>query len=412
MPDTRAMREDQPGTGEWQRGWTVAVGAGLTAATGVNLLYFVFSIFIPSLLKDTGWTLGQFSQLQALVGLGSLIAPLVGWAFDHYGLRPVYALGMVALTGLYIFIALMPLQPILFGVMVFVTGVIGVFTSSIAYTRAVTSWFTVHRGFALAISATGLSLAAVIFPPVFEHLISENGWRAGYWLLAVLSGCVGLPVVLWLLRDPPWRQPSHVVPTDASSPDHGFARTPTFWAIGLAYICINMPGGGLLSQAVPMLQEEGLSFKFAAWGISAFASGQLVGRLGCGWMLDRRNPSRVAALFTAIPAIGCLILWGTHGNTAVALFAIAAVGIQQGAEIDLIPFFVARRFGTQRYGTIYGWLQTLAWVGTLAGILLFGKMHDWTGSYALFQMGGAVAYLIAATTFGMIRLPAVTPVSR
>jgi MFS family permease len=406
------MREDLPAQGEWQRGWTVAVGAGLTAATGANLLYFVFSIFIPSLMKDTGWTLGQFSQLQALVGLGSLVAPLVGWAFDHYGLRPVYALGMVALTLLYIFIALMPLHPILFGVMVFVTGVIGVFTTSIAYTRAVTPWFTVHRGFALAVSATGLSLAAIIFPPIFERLISAEGWRAGYWLLAALSGLIGLPVVLKLLRDPPWHTETIARPASRDDADHGFARTPTFWAIGLAYICINLPGSGLLSQAVPMLQEEGLSFTFAAWGISAFASGQLVGRLGCGWLLDRRNPSRVAALFTAIPAIGCLILWGTHGSTLVALLAIAAVGIQQGAEIDLIPFFVARRFGTQRYGTIYGWLQMLAWAGTLTGILLFGKVHDWTGSYALFQMGAAVAYLIAALTFSQIRLPPVTPVNR
>ncbi|MBP6435723.1 MAG: hypothetical protein KA292_13785, partial [Sphingorhabdus sp.] len=74
---------------EWRRGWRTVLGAALAAATGVNLLYFVFSLFIPHLQKETGWTLGEFSQLQALVGIGSLAAPLVGWAMDRYGLRRV-----------------------------------------------------------------------------------------------------------------------------------------------------------------------------------------------------------------------------------------------------------------------------------------------------------------------------------
>ena len=45
---------------EWRRGWRTVLGAALAAATGVNLLYFVFSLFIPHLQKETGWTLGEF----------------------------------------------------------------------------------------------------------------------------------------------------------------------------------------------------------------------------------------------------------------------------------------------------------------------------------------------------------------
>jgi hypothetical protein len=87
---------------EWRRGWRTVLGAALAAATGVNLLYFVFSLFIPHLQKETGWTLGQFSQLQAhcrdrfarrtarRMGDGSL------W------LRRVWATGMVAIALLYL----------------------------------------------------------------------------------------------------------------------------------------------------------------------------------------------------------------------------------------------------------------------------------------------------------------------
>jgi cyanate permease len=122
-------------------------------------------------------------------------------------------------------------------------------------------------------------------------------------------------------------------------------------------------------------------------------------------MLDRVHPQRTAFFFTLIPAIGCVLLWQTQNHYAAALFAVAAIGVQQGAEIDLLAYFVARRFGLDRYGSIYGWVQVAGWMGTLCGVLLFGKIHDWTGSYDLFQAGAVFSYIIAATAFLFVRLP-------
>ena len=83
-----------------------------------------------------------------------------------------------------------------------------------------------------------------------------------------------------------------------------------------------------------------------------------------------------------------------HRSLAAALFAVAAIGVQQGAEIDLLAYFVASRFGMDRYGTIYGWVQVAGWMGTLCGVLLFGKIHDWTGDYSLFQAGAVFHRLL------------------
>lgn len=389
---------------EWRRGWPVVTGAALAAATGINLLYYVFSIFIPQLQKETGWTLGEFSQLQALVGLGSLTAPAVGWAMDRFGVRPVYALGMGLLTLLFVTIAILPLVPTLFGVMVFITGLIGVWTSSIAYTRAVAGWFHHNRGMALALAATGLSLSAVLMPPLFGAVVNAEGWRAGYWLLAALSGLVGLPAILFLLKGTP--DPRHI-PADHEATDPSVLRSPAFWLLIASMACINFPGSGMLSQMVPMMLEEGIGAKTAALGISAFAVGQVIGRLACGYLLDRTHPQRVAFFFTLVPAIGCFLLWQMTGSPMVAFLAVAAIGVQQGAEIDLFAFFVARRFGLARYGTIYGWIQVAAWSSTIAGVLSFGKVHDLTGSYSLFQLAGAFAYIAGACLIAMVSLPPV-----
>lgn len=388
---------------EWRRGWRIVLGAGLAAGTGVNLLYYVFSIFIPALQKETGWTLGQFSTLQALIGLGSLAAPAVGYAMDRVGLRAIYALGMALLALLFVVIAALPLAPWLFGAIVFATGLIGVATTSIAYTRAVNGWFVASRGFALAVAATGLSLSAVAMPPVFEWIVSTYGWRAGYLLLAALAGGIGLPAILVLLKDPK-TEPGKAATRHAPD-DTGFVSSPPFWLMCGAMVAINLPGSGMLSQMVPMLVGEGLTARTAALGISAFAAGQFVGRLACGWLLDRANPLRVAFAFTLVPSFGCLALFGLQHSAIAALLGVAAIGVQQGAEIDLLGYLVARRFGLDRYSTIYGWVQTAGWTGTLCGILAFGRMHDWTGSFALFQLCAAASYAIAATLFLFVRLP-------
>lgn len=394
---------------EWRSGWRVVLGAALAAATGVNLLYYVFSIFIPPLQKETGWTLGQFSQLQALVGLGSLAAPAVGWAMDRWGFRRVYAIGMALLTLLFITVAAMPFVPSLFGLLVFITGLIGVLTTSISYTRAVAGWFVRNRGLALALAATGISLSAVIMPPLFEVVIGREGWRAGYLLLAALSGLIGLPAILLLLREEPARTERAAETRPDGETDHAFFRTSAFWFIIASFMCFNLPGSGILSQMVPMMLEEGVSAKMAALGISAFAVGQVMGRLGCGALLDRANPSRVAFVFTLVPAFGCLALWGTNGTPWITLLAVGVVGVQQGAETDLLAYFIARKFGLDRYGMIFGWVQAAGWTSTISGILLFGRIHDVTGSYAPFQLMGVFAYALGAVMISLVQLPRLTP---
>jgi predicted MFS family arabinose efflux permease len=294
--------------------------------------------------------------------------------------------------------------PTLFGVMVFITGLIGVWTTSIAYTRAVAGWFHDNRGMALALAATGLSLSAVVMPPVFGLVIDSQGWRAGYLLLAALSGFVGLPAILFLLKGTP---DALLATASPEATDPSMLRSPGFWLLIASMLCINFPGSGMLSQMVPMMLEEGVAAGAAALGISAFALGQVAGRLACGYFLDRANPQRVAFFFTLFPALGCFFLWQMTGNPTVAFFAVAAIGVQQGAEIDLFAFFVARRFGLARYGTVYGWIQVAAWSSTIVGVLGFGKVHDLTGNYGLFQLAGGAAYLAGAILIAMVSLPPV-----
>ena len=89
------------------------------------------------------------------------------------------------------------------------------------------------------------------------------------------------------------------------------------------------------------------------------------------------------------------------------------IGLQQGAEVDIFAYFIARRFDLARYGTIYGTLIGLSWIGTATGVLGVGHIHDQTGSYDLAQLIGAVALAIGTVLLALIHLPSrATPLTR
>ena len=86
---------------------------------------------------------------------------------------------------------------------------------------------------------------------------------------------------------------------------------------------------------------------------------------------------------------------------------MGVVGVQQGAETDLLAYFIARKFGLDRYGMILAGCRPRAGPRP-SGILLFGRIHDVTGSYAL-PAYGVFAYALGAVMISSIQLPRLTP---
>jgi predicted MFS family arabinose efflux permease len=131
----------------------------------------------------------------------------------------------------------------------------------------------------------------------------------------------------------------------------------------------------------------------------------LVGRVAIGRMLDKLNPLLVATSALAIPAVGCMILLG--GSPSVATFAIAAAlfGFSAGAEVDVLPFMVARYFGLQSFGAIYGTLLVFFAAGSGTGGILTGYIRDVTGTYRPALLGGVIVFLLGAALVGFLGSP-------
>jgi hypothetical protein len=80
----------------------------------------------------------------------------------------------------------------------------------------------------------------------------------------------------------------------------------------------------------------------------------------------------------------------------MALFAAILLGIDIGAEVDIMAFLLGRYFGLSHYGAVYGTLLASFTLGSGAGPWLIALSFDRSHTYANALMGCALA-LIAAS---------------
>ncbi len=163
-------------------------GAVVGSATGVSaLLLYTSGLFVAGLTAEFGLTRTQFGLGVLLVTLALAAAnPLVGWAVDRYGAKWPAVSGLLLLSlgfaclGLFVqstrgYLLLQPL-----------VALVGAASGPIAFSKLVSSTFRERRGVALGITMAGIGIAAALVPPLLASLIASNGWRAGYFALALV----------------------------------------------------------------------------------------------------------------------------------------------------------------------------------------------------------------------------------
>src|SRR5215213_698863 len=184
-------------------GWVLVVMLGITQTMTWGILYYGFTVMLPVLEADRGWTRGQmsgaFSIAMLLSGLGA--APVGRW-LDDRGPRVLMTAGSVAATLL--LLALARVDTLIEFYVVW--ALIGIVMSAVLYEPAfavVTAWFERHRTRAITAVTLMAGFASTIFMPVESWLIELQGWRTALVTLAAfLAVTTILPHALLLKRRP------------------------------------------------------------------------------------------------------------------------------------------------------------------------------------------------------------------
>lgn len=390
-----------------------------TMCCSTSVVLINTGVFIRPLGAAMGWGRGEVTFALSVAALSMAFAnPFVGRAIDHFGVRPVL-IGSLVSYG--VFTAATPSLIGLFGPLGLYIGfglvaALGAGSNVIAYVRVLSGWFAGpmdgSRGLALGIAGAGVPLGAAVSSPLAVKLIDLFGWRAGFWGLAVLPFCIGLPVAIFGVRMAHGETGGARAAlaggrTRASGLSLGEAsRTRQFWLMIAIVLLMASCLQGIGIHTPPLLSDRGISANGLALVLAVTSVLGIAGRVGAGFLFDYFFAPWVSIGIFGIAATAAFMLVGLPG-LAAAIAATMLVTVGSGAESDFVGYLVGRYFGLRSYGEIFGWIYGMFMVGIAVGPLLFGIAFDHFGSYRVpFIFAGCGLALICVLLLLMPRFPA------
>ena len=161
--------------------------------------------------------------------------------------------------------------------------------------------------------------------------------------------------------------------------------------------------GTLMVHVMPYLSSVGVFRSTASMVTMAVPLLSIPGRLCSGWLADRFNKKRVAAIFFTFTVLGllCLSYISSEAKWILVPFVIL-FGLGWGSNNTLRTSMLREYFGRSRFGSIFGFMMGISALGGMAGPLFAGWVYDTWASYQIAWLTLAIlvfaSVIIIATT--------------
>jgi MFS family permease len=375
--------------------------AALTLAVQ-NGVYMSFAVLYLPLIDEFRGTRAEVATVHsAVLLLGGLGSPMIGWAFDRLGPRRLFQYGAVVAAIGFLLASRAHSLPEL----VLTYGIVGGFGLAMLGSQAnmivAALWYPATRGRAIALVDLGTGAGAFAFLPLAQALVDRVGWRGTLlvWVALLLAVVVPLNV---LQRLPP-RSPVDV--SNVSSPARwtlGTAlRSPAFWWLAAMRFCGACAFPVMNTHMVAYAIGQGIAPERAATALGAVSLVSLVGRFSTGALSDRigRAPTLTLAYASAALGIGCLSMLSLHGAGWWLVLYVVWYGLAQGSTGIIGSARTADIFAGPTFGSIFGWVALAIGPGEAFGAWVGGRIYDGAGSYL-----PAFAFVIVALAGGVFAI--------
>jgi MFS family permease len=360
-----------------------------------------FVVVLPAIQADFGITRGEASLPFTLTMFGFGIGGIVMGRFaDRFGIvMPVMA-GAIALGAGY------GLSGITGGIgtLSLAQGLLG-FGSAATFGPLMTDmshWFVRRRGIAVAIASCGNYLSGVIWPPLIQHFIEIDGWRATQIGVGVICVVTLLPLSLLLRR----RAPTH---HQAASNAAAAGKLGTLGISSNALMVLLFIAGISCCVAMSMPQvhivaycgDLGYGPARGAEMLSLMLGFGLISRITGGYFADRIGG--VATLLISSALQGFALFLYLFFDGLFSLYVISALfGLFQGSIVPMYAIVVREYFAPGEAGTRLGFVLLATLGGMALGGWMSGLIFDLTGSYQAAFLNGLGWNLINVSIVGWL----------
>lgn len=380
----------------------------LSAAMGIRQ---TFGLFVGPFSADRGISLSVIAVAIAVHNLvWGFAQPFAGAAADRYGAAPVVGFGAFAFAG---GLALSASASSGLQLIIGMGLLVGVGVSCTTFAVVLTSVGRVasaeRRSMAMGIASAGGSFGQFLMVPLTQLLSEASGITISLFALAGLMIAVAPLGIILDRRDVDSSSPkvelSYSLETVLSLAFHhrGYLLlTLGFFTCGfqLAFIATYLPGYLVLCN-MPI-----------GWGATALALIGLFNMIGtwtCGWLGGRIRQQYILGWLYLIRGVAIAVFFYLpKTDISVILFA-CVMGLTWLGTVPLTSGLVAKIFGVQHLGTLFGICFLSHQIGSFLGAGVGGVVLDLTGSYSLLWIATAAAGLIAAMLHFPINDTQVTP---
>ncbi|TGD71202.1 MFS transporter [Mangrovimicrobium sediminis] len=371
---------------------------------------YTMGAFIEPIQKEFGWSRAQISSgITIAAFISAIFCVPVGILVDRIGPRRIGLIGVVLMCGCVALLGTATGDKANWLVLWCLLAVSTLWVQATVWTSAVNSRFERSRGLALAITLSGASLSAAIFPVLATWLIETLGWRHAFMALGGAWLCLVLPVMLIGFRGArdttPTAQASDSVPPVALSGlslQQGL-RSSALYKLIMAGGFFSFTAIGIVVHFVQILKDAGAEPLAAAGVASLVGIFSIIGRIGTGFLLDRFHGYMVGGVAFLIPILACALLLFDGGNPVSQAIAAAIFGLTLGSEVDVIAYLAAKYFGLKNFGALYGAMVMALSLGVAFGPLGAGLTYDMFDSYAPFLELTAVLMGLSAVALFSLR---------
>jgi MFS family permease len=372
----------------------------MLAAAGVFALTMgarmSMGLFVGSINTATGLGLASVSLAFAFGQLWwGLTQPIGGLVADRVGAGRVLVVGIVLVA---VGTALIPHMQTTAG-LVFAIGVLSAGGAGIAGPAVLMSATArlvppERRGFATGVVNAGGSFGQFVFAPVAAGLTALAGWAVAVQSLALIA-LLALPAA-WVLRGS-HRDAAASAPSTAASAAPP-PRTETtrelvaraardrslrllaagFFVCGfhVAFLGTHLPG---------VVEWCGLPPSVGAWSLAMIGFFNIVGSFAIGWAIGHRGglwPMKhlLAAIYALRGLAVLAFVFAPKTPTVMLLFA-AVMGLTFLSTVPPTAGLVAKLFGAQNLGLLFGLVMVTHQMGGFLGAYLGGKAFEASGHY-------------------------------
>ena len=243
------------------------------------------------------------------------------------------------------------------------------------------NWFERRRGVAMALVAASNYFAGALWPPLIQHFIAVDGWRATHVGIGILCVATTLPLVFLLRRKPEMRRATaaeaRAVQAQRALPLSRTALQVLLCVAGLACcVAMSMPQVHIVAYC----GDLGYGVARGAEMLSLMLTCGIVSRIASGFLADRIGG--LATLLIGSVLQGTALTLYLFFNGLVSLYVISALfGFFQGGIVPMYAVIVRDYFPPREIGTRLGLVLMATLFGMALGGWMSGAVFDLTGSY-------------------------------